>query len=766
MGARIVPAAALLALLLRPPAAAPQEKPPEGEFEARVRPLLSAYCFPCHGPKKQKAKLDLSTVRAEAEMARDAKTWLLALKQVKGRVMPPEDAEKQPTEAERERIWTWLEGAIARIDQRAPRDPGRATLRRLNRAEYTNTVRDLTGLDLNPAEDFPADDVSEGFDTLGEVLSLPPMLLEKYVDAAGRILDRAVVTDGPAAFLEKRIEAESLGKEGAKGDVVEMPFEREFTVALSVPASGPYELRARGRQERSPDGTAVIAIKVDGVETALLNVREEGVTSARFELAAGERKLGIRHTPPRAYQKNETVPDTRLFLDWIEISGPERSASHRRIFFAEPGKGEAAERDAARKILERFAARAFRRPVPADEAGRLVGLYEAARKKGKPFAAAVRLPLWSILVSPHFLFRVERDTADRDELGHVRLGDWELASRLSYFLWSTMPDAALLDLAAREKLRDPAVLAAEARRMLADPRARALVENFGLQWLGLRRFDQVHPDREMFPAFTELLRQAMVEEARLFLANLVREDRSLLELVDADYTFLNERLARHYGIADVKGDAMRRVELRDRNRGGVLTMAAILTLTSHPTRTSAVKRGKWILDEILGAPPPPPPPNVPELEQASKNRPDAVSLSLRQRLELHRADPACYNCHKRMDVLGLGLENFDPVGRWREREAGKKVEAAGTLPTGESFASPADLKKILSASRDDFARAVAEKMFVYALGRPLEGSDRREVRRAVEELRKNGTRFSALVEAVVTSYPFRHRRAAGREEAR
>jgi hypothetical protein len=763
MGARIS-ALAFLALLPPLPAALPQDS--SGEFETRVRPLLASHCFGCHGPKKREAKLDLSTVRTEAELARDPRIWLQVVKQVRGRFMPPEDAPKPLPEADRERIWSWLEGAVARIDDRAPRDPGRVTLRRLNRAEYTNTIRDLVGLELSPADDFPADDVSEGFDTLGDVLSLPPMLLEKYLDAADRVLDRAIVTDGPVVLLEKRVEAESLAREGARDGVVEMPFEREFTVALSVPASGRYEIRARGRQERSPDGAAVIAVKVDGVESALVSVREEGTASAAFELAAGERRLGIRHTPPRAFQKNETVPDTRLFLDWIEIAGPERAASHRRIFFVEPGAGEAAERDAARRIVERFAARAFRRPVSSDEVGRLVALYDAGRRKGKGFAAAVRLGLWSILVSPHFLFRVERDTADRDESGHVRLGDWEIASRLSYFLWSTMPDGPLLELAARGKLRDPAVLRSEVRRMLADGRARALVENFGLQWLGLRRFDQVHPDREMYPVFTEPLRQAMVEEVRLFLANLVREDRPILDLVDADYTFLNERLARHYGIAGVKGDPMRRVPIADRNRGGVITMAAVLTLTSHPTRTSAVKRGKWILDEILGAPPPPPPPNVPELEQASRNRPDAASLTLRQRLELHRADPACTNCHKRMDVLGLGLENFDPVGRWREKDAGKRIEAGGTLPTGESFAGVAELKKVLAASRDEFARAAAEKMFVFALGRPLEGGDRREVRRAVEELRRGEYRFSALVEAVATSYPFRHRRAAGKEEAR
>jgi hypothetical protein len=307
----------------------------------------------------------------------------------------------------------------------------------------------------------------------------------------------------------------------------------------------------------------------------------------------------------------------------------------------------------------------------------------------------------------------------------------------------------------------------QAARLLQDPRAQALVDNFAGQWLGLRKLEQAQPDREMFPQFTEAVRRAMHDEVWTFFANLIREDRSVLDLVQSDYTFLNEPLAKLYGIKTIAGDAMRRVPLADPNRGGVITMAAILTLTSHPTRTSAVKRGKWILDEILGAPPPPPPPNVPELNEASKNRPDARTLTLRQRLELHRADPQCFGCHKRMDVLGLGLENFDAIGRWREKDSAKPIDPSGTLPTGESFSSPGGLKKILAGCKDDFARTMTEKMFVYALGRTLERCDRREIKRAVEELKKNDYRFSALVESVVSSYAFRFRRAPGiKEETR
>jgi len=751
----------LAILLVLPPPA--QDKVParDKEFDTQIRPLLETYCFGCHGPRKQKAKVDVSADRTEADLARHQPMWLAAVKQIKTRAMPPDDEKKQPTDAERDKLAAWLEAAMDRIDERAPRDPGRVTIRRLNRAEYNNTIRDLVGLDLRPADDFPLDDVSEGFDTLGDVLSLPPLLLEKVVDAADKILDQAMVADGPAALLEKKVEGAALAKDG----VLDMALEKDVSTRISIPAGGRYELRVRASQKKAAEGAALLVVYVDGVDMALLRVQaEQGkpeTCSASFALQAGDRKLTIRHTPHRAANKGDVVPDTHLFLESYEIVGPERSLSHRRIFFAE---GD--DRDTARRILDRFAARAFRRPLAAGESDRILSLYDAARKKGKAFVPAVRQGLWSILVSPHFLFRVERDTSDRDDAGACRLNDWELASRLSYFLWSTMPDPMLLDLAAKGRLRDPAVLKEQARRMLADPRARALTDNFAGQWLGLRKLETIQPDHGMFPSFNESLRRAMIDEPWMFFDRLVRDDRPILDLVDADYTYLNEPLARHYGIKDVKGDAMRRVELKDPNRGGVMTMAGILTLTSHPTRTSAVKRGKWILDEILGAPPPPPPPNVPELNEASKDRPDAKALSLRQRLELHRADPQCFGCHKRMDVLGLGLENYDPIGRWRENEGGKRIDVAGVLPAGEKFSTPGQLKKLLAACREDFARSLTEKMFVFALGRAIERCDRREVKRVVESLRRNEYRFSTLIEEVVTSYPFRHRRLPTKEESR
>lgn len=743
--------------------AAPDDPGQEPSFDKEVRPFLSTYCVSCHGGTKPKAKLDLGAARGEADLAKDPARWLEVIKQLKTRTMPPEEAERQPPEAERGQAVAWLDAALDRIEARLPRTAGRVTVRRLNRTEYNNTVRDLLGLDLRPADDFPADDVSDGFDNLGDVLTLPPLLLDKYLDAAERILDHALVVDGPAELLERTLEAESLvrnPKERPPGPLVELPLEAELGETLEIPAAGRYEIRLRAGHDRSPDGAAVVVLKADGVDLGILRVTSAGPeeVAASVALQAGTRRLSVRHSPSRAFKKEEAQPQTRLFLDWVRVTGPERAASHRRIFFVRDPS-----RDAARRVLERFAARAFRRPVRPDELDRLLALYDRGRAQGRDHVRSARVGLWAVLVSPHFLFRVERDRPERDAAGAVALDDWELASRLSYFLWSSMPDGTLFELAAAGRLRDPAVLVAQARRMLADARAEALVENFALQWLELRKLESAQPDRELFPQFNEPLRRAMLDEARLFFAHVLREDRSVLEFVDADYTFLNEALARHYGVPGVKGPEMRRVALRDGNRGGVVTMAGVLTVTSHPTRTSAVKRGKWILEQILGAPPAPPPPNVPELEESTKNRPDVRNLTLRKRLEIHREDPNCYGCHKRMDVLGLGLENFDAVGRWREREAGQAIDASGTLPAGGTFKTPAELKKILAARRDDFARALAEKLFVYALGRRVDRADRREVARVVGSLRAKGYRLSALVEGVVSSYPFMYRQPAEKD---
>jgi hypothetical protein len=751
--------APVLLILFLPIEGLAQELAPPPRFETSVRPLLEKYCFECHGAKeKKKADVDFSHFKTEEDLARDPALWLNALTQLKSFAMPPEKA-SQPTDSERQFLSGWIDQAMDSLDARAPKNPGRTPLHRLNRVEYNNTIRDLIGLDLHPADDFPLDDTAHGFDNVAEALTLSPLLLDKYLEAAEKVLDRAIVGNGPLTLLQQRIEAELLPGAQATNSSAELGLEKEISVTVEVPQNDDYSVKVRAWQNGAGDDPATLVLKVDGVDTKLWSISGEGqptLLEAVVPLGAGKRRLAFRHTWHISLPKEKSPPDARLFLDYVELTGPIKVMAHRRIFFAEPGAA-LRDRDAASQVVGGFATRAFRRPVEPGELDRLLHLYDQGRDTGKSHLEATRLALLSVLVSPQFLFRVERDTTHRDEGGAIRLSDWELASRLSYFLWSSMPDEELFQQAAGNRLGEPEILGQQIRRMLDDPKAHALVENFAGQWLGLRKFENVAPDAQMFPAFKPPLRQAMTLEAMLFVETIAKEDRSVLEFLDADWTIANEDLARHYGIRGVTGGHMRRVALTNSVRGGVLTMAAVLTGTSHPTRTSAVKRGKWVLEEILGAPPPPPPADVPELEVPAKGQ--APATTLRERLERHRSDPRCFGCHVRMDALGLGLENFDAIGRWRDKEGANRIDASGVLPGAESFNGPAELKKLLAKHKEEFVHNLVEKMFVYALGRRLERYDRREIKRVTEALAKDGWRFSAMITEIASCYPFRYRQA-------
>lgn len=725
-------------------------------FATQVRPLLEKYCVECHGPKKKKAEVDFSRFKAEPELERAPDLVLGVIKELRAGTMPPAKS-PQPTEAERRLLNEWFTQTMEAMDAKLPRHPGPAVVRRLNRVEYNRTIRDLTGLGLRLADDFPTDDTAHGFDNVSEALTLPPLLLEKYLAAAEKIMQRVIVTAGPLTLLQQKIECRSLPGARATNKVVDLALERELSTPLDVPADGEYEIKLRAWQTGAGDEPATLVLKVDGVDSHVWNILGEdrpAVLSARVPLLKGARKLSLRHTWHMELPKGQKPPEAHAFADYLTIEGPVQVAAHRRLFFVEPD-GKLADREAARQVLSQFATRAFRRPVAAGELDRLLKLYDQGRRAGKSHLEAARLPLISVLVSPQFLFRVERDTAVPDGQTAFRLGDWELASRLSYFLWSTMPDDELFRLAAEKRLNDDAVLRQQVARMLQDPKARALAENFAGQWLGVRKLGILAPDAQLFPSFKPGLRQAITAEPLEFFATVMDGNRSVLEFLNADWTIANEDLARHYGLRGVLGGTLRRVALTNSVRGGVVTMAAVLTATSHPTRTSAVKRGKWVLEEILGAPPPPPPPNVPELEVPVKGQPPATTL--RARLERHRSDPRCFGCHVRMDTLGLGLENFDAIGRWREREGTFGIDASGTLPDGEKFAGPAELKALLARHQDEFVRNLTEKLFVYALGRGIERSDRREVKQITDALAKDGWRFSTLVTETVMSYPFRHR---------
>lgn len=748
----------------------------EGSYSEQVAPLLTKYCIACHGETKPKGGLNLAKLTDESTVASNPKVWQRVIEYVESGDMPPE-GKPQPTQQEIERLTGWIDARLVKLDCGKESDPGRVTLRRLNRAEYNNTIRDLFGIDFRPAEDFPSDDVGYGFDNIGDVLTLPPILMEQYLAAAESIVEQAIVAEGPGSgVVGKTWETEALESGGS-------PFEDwarilvssgEFAVSFPCPREGEYLLRARAFGQQAGSEPVRMAFLVDGKPVEVVEVAAEVENPQVYEVKAhlnpGTRQFSVAfvndfYDPKAADPKRR---DRNLIVDYLEIKGTEATAntplplSHQKIIFQTPTKET---RDAcARAILERFASRAYRRPVTPGEVARLVKFVDLAEQSGDGFERGIQVALQAVLVSPQFLFRVELDPRRNDnDKSPFRpthpINEFELASRLSYFLYSSIPDDELWQLAVQGKLREGANLENQVRRMLRDPKAKAFVENFADQWLQIRNLKTVSPDRKQFPSFDESLRAAMLKETELFFEEVMREDRSVLEFLDADYTFLNERLATHYGIKGVKGDQFRRVALADgSHRGGLLTQASVLTVTSNPTRTSPVKRGKWILEQILGTPPPPPPPDVPEL----KEDPNAVlSGTLRQRMEQHRTDPNCAACHARMDPLGFAFENFDAIGAWREKEGNYPVDSSGSLPSGQSFQGPGGLKEILKAREVEFTRCLAEKMLTFAIGRGIEDFDQCALDEIVDATGSDQSRFSRLVLEIVKSDPFQKRKNRG-----
>ena len=754
-------------------AEAPKASPAAPSYRAQVAPVLAKYCVGCHGPEKPKHGLNLDAFTSEGAILKDLKTWQEVLENVESGAMPP-DGKPQPSAAEAAQVVQYLQSLLSKANCKTAPDPGRVTLRRLNREEYNNTIRDLVGVDFRPADDFPSDDVGYGFDNIGDVLSLPPLLMEKYLAAAESIATRAILADDEPRGPTRRFQAEAIAKangghtDGDSGFWL-MSTNAEVGVDHAFPKAGSYILRAKAFGQQAGKDLPRLEFLVDGKPARSFDVKAEEDAPAVFEA-----KVKVKHAGrfAAAFTNDAWYPevkdpkrrDRNLAVEWIEVVGPTYSLpndlpdSHRKILFRRPNHLN--RREVAREVLQKFATRAFRRPVTPAELDRLVGLVDLALKDGDRFEKGIQLAMQAILVSPHFLFRVELETRP----GAPRaLNDLELASRLSYFLWSSLPDDELLDLAIKGQLRAGKNLDAQVGRMLKDPRSREFVENFAGQWLQTRNLKLANPDRGRFDKFDEPLRDAMAKEVEMFFAAVVKDDRPISDFLHADYTFLNERLARHYGIAGVTGDQFRRVPLADPRRGGVVTMASTLTVTSNPTRTSPVKRGKWILEEILGTPPPPPPPNVADLPDdgdgdLGRKVPEAT---VRSRLEKHRADPNCASCHARMDPLGFGLENFDAIGAWRDLDGKFPVDSSGTLPGGRSFQGPVELKAVLLAKIKPFASCLTEKMMTYALGRGLEYQDRCVVEKVADSVLAGGGRFSQLVSAIVHSDPFQKRGVEG-----
>lgn len=748
-------------------------------FDSTIRPLLAKYCNGCHAAVKPKAGLNLAAFRDEQRARVQHKIWDRVAEYVQGGLMPPEDR-PQPSRQEVARLIQWIKDSPAAIDCGRGFDPGRVTIRRLNRAEYNNTIRDLVGIDFHPADDFPSDDVGYGFDNIGDVLSISPILLEKYLKAAETISEQAIIAGphsrGPVVTWDGP-KLDSSGGSPADDDGRMLTSDGEIAIIHQLPASGEYLLRIRASGDQAGPEPVRMAVRIDGKDLRRFEVTAARGTwqehAFRQKLRQGKRRISVAFLNDY-YKPDDPDPrkrDRNLIVQSIQVEGPLFSAgallpdSHRRIIFQTPKTRNDAPK-AAHAIIERFAVRAFRRPVPEGEVARLLKFVDLAIQNGDPFERGIQLAVQAILVSPQFLFRVELDSGtsrvsrsgnggQSERTTSAPIGDFEVASRLSYFLWSTMPDDELFRLATEGKLRSPENLHQQVLRMIKDPKAQALVDNFAAQWLQLRNLKGASPDHERFPSFDEPLRAAMLRETELFFGAVVHGDLSVLNFLDSDFTYANERLARHYGLSGVKGDQFRRVKLKGHARGGLITQASILTVTSNPTRTSPVKRGKWVLEQLLGTPPPPPPANAPPFKEEQKA---VTAASLRQQMEAHRASASCATCHSRMDPLGFGLENYDAVGAWRDQDGNFPIDSSGTLPSGASFRGPEQLKAILKSRSREFARCLTVKMLTYALGRGLEDFDQCAVDKIVERLIAANYRFSALVQGIVESDPFLKRR--------
>lgn len=726
-------------------------------FSKDVRPLLTKYCESCHQGEKAKGGLAFDVFRDERGALARRPVWERVREQLEVQAMPPE-GKPQPSEDERAQILRWIDSRVLHVDC-SKVDPGRVTIRRLNKTEYNNTIRDLLGVDFKPAQDFPSDDVGYGFDHIGDVLSMPPVLFERYLAAAERIVDAAILTPDPERAPLQTRKGRTLA---SVGDVSE-----EFDFS----STGDYALRVRAWADQAGPEKARMTIRFDAqdVETVEVAAIEgaPGMYEFKRNVPAGKHRFAARfindyYKPDDPDPKNR---DRNLIVDKLEVQGPlgvlpeKLPASHTRLVTCRP-EGKSDPSACARTILRPFATRAFRRPATDAEVERLTRLVVAVTNEGDSFERGIQVAVEGVLVSPQFLFRIELDPDPLNPQAVRTINDYELATRLSYFLWSSMPDDELFRLAGEGTLRKEGNLAAQVRRMLKDPKSSALVDNFAAQWLQLGNLKLINIDRKQFPAFDESLRDAMETETKLFFAAIVREDRSLLDFLDADFTFVNEQLAKHYGIPDVKGEQFQRVALSGGERGGLLGQASVLTTTSNPTRTSPVKRGKWVLENLLNAPPPPPPPNVPELKVTG----DKLEGTLRQRMEQHRENPACAVCHTQMDALGFGLENYDPIGGWRTKDGTFDIDASGTLPGGATFRIPAELKAILKARGGEFRRCLAEKLLTYALGRGLEYYDQCTVDIIVKNVAANHDSFSALVLEIVNSDAFQKRRGKRGDE--
>lgn len=739
-------------------------------YESDIQPLLLAYCASCHGLDSRKGGVDYSRIVSGSMAADRQDLWKRTGAKLAALEMPPERS-KQPSAGERARLLSW----IASLKRMISPDPGPSPIRRLAASEYRNTLRDLFGTELKLDVELPPDRIGAGFDN-----SISPLLMEKYLLIADDILDDIVVPGQlNVRWSAAQMPALREGKlDGPKGEAGPRTFAAggEVFETLSLPSDGNYTIKLKAGALQAGREAARLVVRLDGQaigEARILAApKQPGIYSVSAKLTKGRVRLAVTFVNPFTEPPVQPNPPASgipakpqptdpaplrvrtVVIESVEVIGPppgRPTDPQSRIFIAAPGKG-LGKREAARLIAEQFAFRGFRRPATGKEIERLLAVFDLADHQDEVFTESIKLMLKAVLVSPQFLFRTpgERDGAAR---GIGPLDNYELASRLSYFLWSSMPDDILFAAAKDGSLRRPEVLDAQARRMIRDPKARALVENFAVPWLELDKLAGMVVEDRKFPLLTRDARKAMYDEGVLLFESILREGRSLKDLIDCDYTFMNASLARIYGVVTVTSARMERVPIGDPNRGGVMTLPGVLMVTSMANRTSPVKRGKWVLEQLLGQAPPDPPDNVEALEK--QDTPENAKLTLRQKTELHRSKPDCAGCHRIMDPIGFGLENFDTIGRWRLKDdSGAPLDTLGVLPGNVRFSSPSELKRIVLSRMDEFARTLVGKLLAYALARPLSGYDEVVVEDIAEAAAKDGYRLDAILVRIVTSYPF------------
>ena len=714
------------------------------EFSTRIRPLLEKYCLDCHDPDDEDNESPFLEAVALEDIGKYRHAWKSTAAQLRNRTMPPKRKKKQPTEFERLELSTWIDNYLRHSALQMPEYAGAVTTRRLNRDEYNNTIRDLVGLDLGFANSFPIDGGGgEGFDNNGETLFLPPLLMERYMEAAQQILDKAII------LPEHKLSFDGSEMKPATSNTPERilkPGDSAFQVVnINQTMNYRVELEIEPVQKAS-----TLILKLDGIVAHRFNTTKSGnELKATVRLTRGIHSIAIQNS-----KKSDEVTFKKLEMVSTQKKPSDQAQKiHDNIFRVSPDSNKESDLTvAAKSNIKTFASRAYRRPLKSDELEKLMTLYERARKRGDSYEASVKLALKAVLVSPNFIFMIE----DIPKTPGVHpVSNYELATRLSYFIWGTMPDEELIKLAENGRLNDESILNQQLKRMLADEKSYAFFDKFTGQWLGTKDVGgKIAPlGRGTDIGYTPELGVSLREEPVHYVKYVIQKNRSLLELIESDYAMLNDRVAKHYGIKDVKGRDFRYVKVEGYQRGGVLGLGGVHMVTSFPQRTSPVLRGAWVIETLLGTPVPSPPDNVPPLKKKKKKE----NLTIRQIFEKHRENDACSACHNLIDPIGFGLENYDLLGRWRTEEDGVKVDASGVMPSGEKFDGPAELRKIILKQKDAFARHFIGKVLGYALGRSLVDEDEGTVERMLNELKEKNYSSQHLLSQIVTSTPFRNR---------